>query len=98
MYALNCVPYGCLVGKRLAHAHEHDVVDTSGMESGFPSSANNLLDNFTRCEMSIESGLTGGTESACHCAACLRAHAHGGAVFVVHQHRFNGVIAFKKIP
>ena len=53
------------------------------------SGPNDLLDNLASTEMAVKTGLPGGAEPAGHGATGLGGHADGGAVPVVHQHRFD---------
>ena len=94
----NGTPYGCLVGKRFAHAHEHNVGKSLFTFCAFSRGTHNLFHNLAGCEMSAKTCLACCAESTRHCTTCLSADTHCGAVAIVHQHGFDGVSAIDKRP
>ena len=85
---------GLVVGHRLAHAHEHDVVDPprspghlAARERTGPG--DDLLHDLAGAHVALQAALAGGAEGARHAAAGLAGDAHGGAVLVAHQHRLD---------
>ena len=83
-----------VVGHRLAHAHEYDIVDVSGPARQFacrepPGRVMHLPDDLGCRQVALQAALTGGTEGAGHSAAGLRGDADRGAVAVPHDHRLD---------
>ncbi len=85
---------GLVVGQRLAHAHEHHVVDAAPaaghlvtVERAGPG--DDLLDDLGGAHVALQAALAGGAERAGHAAAGLAGHAHRRAARVAHQHRLD---------
>ena len=79
------------VGERLAHPHEHDVIEPAPRVPGRPCRQHDLLDDLTGRELPDEAGVAGRAERAGHRATGLGRDARRGVARVVHQDGFDRV-------
>ena len=77
-----------LVIQRLANAHQNDIGD---IQSAVQLGEKHLIQYLGGCQVPHLTGNGAGTEGAAHTAAHLRGDAHGIAMVIAHQHRFDAV-------
>ena len=86
--------YGPVIAHWFAHAHEHDIAQTSGTAGNLAVAHGlrrytHLLDDLPRGHVTCQSKLAGGAERTAHTATHLAGNAERGACRITHQHGFD---------
>jgi len=84
-----------VIGKRFSHAHHDDVVD-QGAFGRFVFQRHKLSDNFSRCQVALESLARGQAEGAVHGAARLRGNAKRPVAFPRNENAFDVKAVFQR--